>query len=245
MQLPGRLSSTTLGDVLGTLHRGRATGCLELVETRGEARSHRIHLLGGLVMRVESHAPVPKLGELMRKRGLVGARALARLVLRLSAGDTRRAGDILKDDGGVPPELIHEALREQLQAKLEPLFRLDDALLRFRPLHYTVQGETTPLPPAAFLEGRPRARGRRAAPPAQPRPAASQPSYTRVDPARAAALRELGLAEAADVDTVRRAFRRLAGKLHPDRFTNASDEVRAESMRALTRLSAAYHLLTA
>src|ERR1700761_9316566 len=65
MQLPGRLSSSTLGDLLGALHRARVTGLLELGEIRGPrgrtvpGRLHRVHLREGLVAAVETALPAP------------------------------------------------------------------------------------------------------------------------------------------------------------------------------------------
>ena len=50
MHLPGRLSRTTLGDLLGRLHRSCSTGALELA-ARG--RRHRIHLERGAVIAVD------------------------------------------------------------------------------------------------------------------------------------------------------------------------------------------------
>ena len=46
MNLPGRLTLATLGDLLGTLHRAEASGVLELVEAKGACagRSHRVYL---------------------------------------------------------------------------------------------------------------------------------------------------------------------------------------------------------
>src|SRR5262245_19721542 len=60
MHLPGRLSASTLGDLLGALHRDRVTGLLELSEVRRPlgrsvpGRVHRIHLRDGLIAAVES-----------------------------------------------------------------------------------------------------------------------------------------------------------------------------------------------
>jgi hypothetical protein len=57
MLLPGRLSASTLGDLLGALHREQVTGQLDLVEIRGPrgrsvpGRRHRIELRQGLVDR--------------------------------------------------------------------------------------------------------------------------------------------------------------------------------------------------
>ena len=55
VSLPRRLSATTLGDLLGNLHRGRVTGTLELTEIRGvtAGRAHKIHLREGLVVGVD------------------------------------------------------------------------------------------------------------------------------------------------------------------------------------------------
>lgn len=59
MQLPGRLRLTTLGDVLGALHRERATGVLELTECDGARAgvTHRLHLVHGLVAEVGAGPP--------------------------------------------------------------------------------------------------------------------------------------------------------------------------------------------
>ncbi|WP_394821222.1 DnaJ domain-containing protein [Pendulispora albinea] len=62
MLLPGRLRSTTLGDLLGTLHRARASGTLELTEDRG--RSHRVHMTEGKVVAVEVEGLTVALGNM-------------------------------------------------------------------------------------------------------------------------------------------------------------------------------------
>lgn len=56
MNLPGRLRSSTLGDLLGTLHRGRVSGVLTLREGcgLGSAKLHRIYLRAGLVVTIET-----------------------------------------------------------------------------------------------------------------------------------------------------------------------------------------------
>ena len=64
MQLPGRLSATTLGDVLGALHRERASGALEIVERTG--RIHRVHVAAGLVSAVELDRSSPSLADVLR-----------------------------------------------------------------------------------------------------------------------------------------------------------------------------------
>lgn len=61
VSLPRRLCATTLGDLLGNLHRGRVTGTLELTEVRGvtAGRAHKIHLREGLVVGVEAAGVEP------------------------------------------------------------------------------------------------------------------------------------------------------------------------------------------
>jgi hypothetical protein len=62
---------------------------------------------------------------------------------------------------------------------------------------------------------------------------------------RERAHRLLGLTEGAGPAEVRRAFRRLAAELHPDRHMTAPAEVRRRHADHFARLSAAYHLLVA
>ena len=207
MLLPGRLSASTLGDLLGALHREGITGLLELSEIRGPrglsvpGRIHRIHLRGGLVVAVETPLPVRRLGE----------------------------------------------LRECLDA----VFSIEEAAVAFRtarPLAQVVR--VAPLQPREFLHGRPRARDRgnpsgptlrdeHETPPPRSgvRPVSDDP--------RSRARRVLGVAESAGPGEVRRAFRKLAIDLHPDRAGQGSlDEQRRRATR-FAELSAAYHLLVA
>ncbi|MBX3129435.1 MAG: DnaJ domain-containing protein [Polyangiaceae bacterium] len=241
MLLPGRLNNTTLGDVLGQLHRARASGVLELVEVRGatSGRVHRIHLASGLVAHVESALRVPRLGELLRREGLLtdeGVRHLAR------PPGGRRAGELLVDSGLASERLVSAALRRQLRLRLDALFSIEEAQLRFRAF---VRGlpaaSSVPLSPHEFLHGRPRARkAARAASTPEPAPAAR-----RRDPARSWALSALGLGAEASSSDVRVAFRRLAREVHPDRHPRATAAERAELLTRFARLSAAYHQLVA
>jgi hypothetical protein len=68
MQLPAALEQTTLGDVLGVLHRGRSFGVLELEEF-ATGRRHEIHFWDGQVVNVVvGVAGVPPLGEVLCRR---------------------------------------------------------------------------------------------------------------------------------------------------------------------------------
>lgn len=201
MQLKGRLSATTLGDVLGLLFRERATGTLELEEVRGPVagRRHAVHLEEGLVVQVDT---------------CLG----------------RTSGEIE----------IGAALTRQVHERLDALFTLQDAQLKFRvprPRDRRLD-PPRPLAPAEYLYGRPRAERRGAS-------ASGQEPELRSDPVRARCLRVLGLGERAQGPEVRRAFRTLAARCHPDRHPEANAIERRHMLRRFAELSQAYHTLTA
>jgi hypothetical protein len=250
MHLPGRLSSSTLGDLFGSLHRERITGTIELSEINGPracgvpGRSHRVHLHGGLVVAVETAIPVLPIGEVLQREGLASREVVRQLVSRIQAGDRRVAGEILASAGLASAAAVRAALRAQLRDRVEALFALfsaGDARVLFRtarPLPEAMRG--APLDPREFLHGRPRSRdGRGARPVDPPRPA------TLVEDPADRARRLLGLSRGAAVGDVRRAFRRLAGALHPDRFDGAAAADRERQAARFAELSAAYHLLVA
>ena len=171
MQLPGRLSATTLGDVLGTLYRGRATGVLELVECAPSAvgRRHRLHLRAGLVGQVETPLRVPRIGEILRQEGFLRVEAARRLVRGLVREPGKRAGQLLVAERLATVGQVAAALRHQLILRLEAVFTIREAHLRFHVagsrLHQAAV--TVPLSPHEFLHGRSRTRdqpGRNGAP---------------------------------------------------------------------------------
>ena len=73
VRISGRLSETTLGDVLGALFRARVTGLFRLTETTGATagRVHGIYLSRGAVVFVDTQVKVAPLGEILRQRGLL------------------------------------------------------------------------------------------------------------------------------------------------------------------------------
>jgi hypothetical protein len=240
MQLPGRLSGTTLGDLLGRAHRARASGTLELIETTGPSagRRHRIQLDRGLVAAVDSGMRVARLGDILREQGFIGDDSLRRLSRGLAEAPGSRTGEILVRHVRISPSLVSAALRRQLRLKLDELFRLEDAEVRFHvPRPCDDPTRPVPLSPREFLHGRPRARDRR--PGAAPAPRRSVGR----EKARARAFGVLGLDVGATREAVQRAFRRLAAAVHPDRHPDASALQRAELMKRFAELSAAYHLL--
>jgi hypothetical protein len=275
MILPSRLSATTLGDLLGMLHRQRTTGTLELTDAwappGGGPQKHRIHLYDGLVSGVETKLAAPPLGELLRREGFLGDRAYSALLRRLSHGDPRLSGEILVAERMASPDLVEAALRAQTRMKLDALFGLEDGIIAFRTARFgqVAARPVPPLLPRDFLHGRPRARdlarsapgseGRRpwAFHPGEPatrersaEPTPTPPPFSEVRPLREddprrRALSTLGLGPRASKEDVRRAFRRLAIDLHPDRHATASAATRDRNAARFAEVSAAYHLLVA
>lgn len=222
------------------------TGLIRLRENTGHGagRVHSVHLAGGEVVAVDTQSPVPAIGEILMQRGLLDAIAQRRLRHRLAAGAQRRVGEILVEEGYVSSDVIAAALRKQLRAKLDVLFRVEEATLSFHVACPTPACPTAPLSPREFLRGRPRARDR-AGRPHRPyfrdeaRRAAASPSAS--ETRRSEALALLGLDEHATLPEVTRAFRQLAIRLHPDRHIHAAESERRAMAERFAVLSAAYH----
>jgi len=248
MQLPGRLRLTTLGDLLGALHRACASGILELVEVEGAraGRSHRVVFDGGLIEDVDTSLSHPRLGEILARDGLLSMSALSCLARRLLEQPGKRVGEILIEEGLGTPDLVAGALRRQRTSRLDALYGLSEALIRFHVPRPRSGFRPTPLSPREFLHGRPRARAEFSARVSERFSArfGARPEPARgLDGPRHAAYRTLGLATSASARDVQRAFRKLAAEQHPDRFPNASATDKAQLLSRFAQLSAAYHLL--
>jgi hypothetical protein len=242
MQLQGRLRSTTLGDHLGVLHRGAATGSLELVEDRG--RVHRVHLSAGLVSAVEIDGASPSLAEFLRVEKALDEDVLRRSLLRALVSK-RLHGQVLVDEFNLAPCVVGRALRRQLCARLVALEQIKDARVAFRvtvrPPRSALLGTRhgrrgldtwdVPLGAPEFLHGRRRARER----------------TTVVDaaPVESSAWDVLGLAPGAAVTEVKRAYRRLARAVHPDLHPGVSEVERCSLQVRFAKLTDAYRSLVA
>lgn len=237
MRLAGRLRETTLGDLLGSLYRERISGVVELLETHGPraGQKHRVHLSGGCVVWVETDASVPRIGEILRGRGIVDEAQHRRLTLKLAQGAGRLTGELLVEDRVISAEIVDAALRHQLRARLNALFQIPDAKIGFHVAGVRPKGTTkVPLSAREVLGGRPRAREQRAKTP-RTEPCPNEP--------RAQALRLLGLTEQATLAEIRRAFRLRASEAHPDRHGQATEREKRVLEARFAALSAAYHEL--
>ena len=240
MLLPGRLRSTTLGDLLGTLHRGEATGTLELVEDRG--RAHRVFLMQGLIIAVELDGESPSLAEILR-RDCAADEAVLRISLLRSLASQRLHGDVLVTEFQVSPSVVGNALRRQMLLRLEALEQLPDARVAFRVTVRPPRGSLATWAPRrvdratayggpgphAFLHGRRRARER---------------SESWFSPAVCTtAWRTLGIAPGVEKAEIKRAYRRLARSLHPDLHPEATDEQRRVLSAKFAEVTDAYRAL--
>lgn len=233
MILPGRLSATTLGDVLGALHRARVSGRLELIgrDDWQAGQQYEIVLRDGLIVAVRGEA-APKLGELLVQQRALSTEAHERFERVLACTPWQRAGELLLRMHLVDDTHLQAALRAQMLARLEAAYRLRQAELRFRPdASKPEQGPV--LGPPEFLHGRPRKR----------EAASAQQAVKPASKMREQALRLLGLEPSATKQQIRAAFRQLARQSHPDLAPHASTRERATRESHFARLSAAYHWL--
>jgi DnaJ-domain-containing protein 1 len=232
MQLPGRLKATTLGDLLGALHREASTGTLELVEDRG--RAHRVHLAAGRVVAVELEGVAPSLAEILRRDHAADDDLLRRSLLRAMTS-RRLHGEVLVGEFHLAPSIVGAALRRQILARLAVLDGLADARVSFRVAVRAPRGalHEAPLEPREFLHGRRRAR---ACTPATPPVLAARD---------ATPWRVLGLPPGSDVAEIRRAYRRLARTVHPDLHPGVTDEERRALEARFHEITEAYRSLVA
>ncbi len=237
MILAGTLESTTLGDLFGGLYRARASGSLELHEDRGReaGRCHRVEFREGRIAGVATPLGAPRLGELLQAHGLIDDLVLARVVERAGTEPGAAIGWLACVMAVVSESGVRRTLRTQRSARLEALFGVSRAQVRFHPPRPAPRGcELEPISPLHFLHGRLRARetARRA----------SEPRGECLS-ARDRALQRLSLAPEASPDAIRAAFRRLASRVHPDRFVSGSAGTHAWAVREFAELSRAYHTL--
>jgi DnaJ-domain-containing protein 1 len=212
---------------LGALHRERISGVLQVIV---RANTHEIELRNGLVVRVTVAHESVRLGETLRRSApdpeqferVLGV-ALAR------SSDERPLGERLVATGAAASTAVNKALQELHQHRLNQLFCLGDARLRFRLLHRpTASGWV--MGPAAFLHHRRRYRDR-----------AKGVASVSVDVLQA--YRTLGLTPGASLSTIKAAFRSLAVEGHPDKFASQGSAAFEAATRRFRRTADSYRLL--
>jgi hypothetical protein len=159
------------------------------------------------------------------------------LARRLIEQPGKRVGEVLVEEGLGTADLVAAGLRRQRASRLEALYGLSEALIRFHVPRPRTGYRPAPLSTREFLYGRPRARARFTF-------GAGSFARKSSDPKLGAYL-ELGLRPGASARDIQRAFRKLAAERHPDRFPHASAREKAAHLAGFAKLSAAYHLLLA
>lgn len=249
MNLCGRLGLTTLGDLLGSLHRVEARGTLELLEETGPAagRNHRLHFDRGQLLFIESALLANRLGEMLVAKRLLSRAQQVQLLAALQDNPGKTTGQFLTELNWVSHDELRETVRQQTTERLFALYELKDARVTFhvaRPMPLEPSA-TAPLTPEEFLRGRPRTRDRKPAATDRAR-GCNSPENTAngADPMRRRALLLLGLESHADTADVKRAFRRMAARLHPDRHLIAPRDQQELARERFSQVTEAYHLLT-
>ena len=245
MHLPGRLKATTLGDLLGALHREQSTGTLELTESSG--RVHRVHLANGLVTAVELDRATASLAEILRRADEIDEDTLRRSLLRAMAS-RRLHGEVLVRDFHLAPSVVGRALRRQIMLRLQVLEDMGDAQIAFRVTVRPPRGALVdaPLDAPEFLAGRKRSRDRGAEAKSGTYAASAATGMPGGwDPARASAYRALGVTFNADDTEVKQAYRRLVRTYHPDLHPDATHDERKSLSTRFAEITAAYRTLVA
>lgn len=246
MQIASRLRHTTLGDLLAQLHRESATGVLELIEPRAR---HAIHLRRGYVHAVESESALLRLGDIAHRHWGIGRTLVERARLYAHAHGLRM-GHALVATRAIDPSQLDALLADQQRARLEQLYHLRDAELRFRVARPLPSGaaEQIPLEAKDTYHGRPRKdeRGEERVSEPPPPPSARRPRVSRASASHpmASEYAVLGLSPESDERRVRDAFRSLVLELHPDRAHGLSEHERDARARRFVDVVRAYRALT-
>jgi len=227
----GRLEETTLGDLVARIHRARATGTLVL---ECHERIHRLRFRRGYLRAIELEGVWMPLGQRLRRLGKIDEGALKRSLEAVATG-IELQGEALVREGAISYPELRAALEDQARERLEILGKLTRGRYQF-----DADDGGTPgflVDPLRFIRGFPRRRGAKAAAPrhAAPRPP-SRP--LRTDPWYL-----LGVGKGARPDEIRRAYRRLAFELHPDRHADATEVERRGLAARLALVTDAYKKL--
>ncbi len=225
MDLPSRLRTTTLGDVLGTLHRGGATGRLDLTDDRAD--THHVYLLDGGVVAVQLGRAANSLYTVLRESGAVDGHVLQRSLLVALAG-RRLHGEVLVREFRIAKEIVDRAVRRQIIDRLSWIESLGDAQITFAVAIRPPRGALleAPLLKEEFLAGRTRTRGA-----STPRERAHA-NIPPMENARVRALAALGLGPHAAPHEIRAKYREIVRACHPDLHPHGPDaEQRARSQR--------------
>jgi hypothetical protein len=143
----------------------------------------------------------------------------------LFAHPTRLMGEVLVEASLISHGELSRAVRVQIRERLDDLFAIGDAGLRFRVASTRLASAGARLLVSEFLHGRKRVRQTRREPSQHWRHASVSDEITESE-----AFELLGLEPGAERSSIRTAFRRRAGAVHPDRY-NGKDEAQRQALQ--------------
>ena len=216
---PVALSQRSLRELLLAAARARASGDV-VVRERGGTR-HRVTLRDGRVVAVRAAGRFDPILELLRRHGALNERAWAQSIEQLARSE-RRAGRLAIETAGISESALRTALAVQARERLRKILaRAETHGLDA----WLVPRDVPPSEQAVSLCARDLL-GERAEVQASPRPLLEE---VQANPRPPLASRD------------KRALRRLALALHPDRNAHLSPEARARLAARLAEATAAYH----
>ncbi|MBI2895971.1 MAG: DnaJ domain-containing protein [Deltaproteobacteria bacterium] len=234
MEVRGRIEETTVGDLVAQLHRRGATGTLVI---ESHLRQHRVQFRRGWLRSIRLDGHFSPLGEVLAAAGVISRNDLRRSLEAIAHG-TELQGEALVRLGALRPEKLREALELQARERVAYLVGCSSGRYRFEAGALGSPGFL--LDPLPLLRGSARRRGARgsAAPPSPGR------YHLRgIGTVRLEAHEVLGVRQGATDDEVRRAFRRAALELHPDRHPGVDVVGRRRLEARFAEASAAYERL--
>ena len=121
MAIEGPLQDIGIHDVFQLLDLTRKSGRLRVrSEVRGNEGS--VYFRSGAVVEATMRDNAPMLGSLLRRAGKVTEEQLARAISAQEAGDQRRLGEILIDQGSMTKREVERYMRQQIESVVFELF---------------------------------------------------------------------------------------------------------------------------
>ncbi len=128
MEFSGRLTAFPLGDLLQWAQNDRCTGALVI---RRSEREKRIYFHAGEVVGCLSNDPAEYYGQHLVLQGHLSEDQLFKALSHCAAHNTR-LGVALRELGMLPPEVIQQTLREQIEDVIRDLFLWERGIFYFQ-----------------------------------------------------------------------------------------------------------------